>query len=102
MIRKLTSGILTFVAVASVVSFTLPIHAFASEAAVTSEKAITIAIEDAKFDKAQDAKAELVTENGAEVYKVTFYVGKAAVTYRIDAASGTVLGRTMNNAPVAN
>ena len=100
MFRKLTSGIMTFVTVASLITCVAPVS-FASDAAVTAEKAITIAVEDAKFDKAQDAKAEKVTENGAEVYKVTFYVGKAAVTYRIDAASGAVLGRTMNNAPVA-
>ena len=102
MLRKITSAILATAMAASIFTFGFTNQSFASDAAITEEGAITIAVEDAKVDKAQDAKAEKVTENGAEVFHVTFYVGKAKITYCIDAASGAIKTRHMNNAPVAN
>ena len=101
MLKKITSAILATAMAASIFTFGFTTQSFASEAAITAESAITIALEDSKYDKAQDAKAVKATENGAEIYQVTFYVGKATITYRIDASTGAVLGRNINNAPVA-
>ena len=102
MVKRIMAAILTTAMAASIFTFNFTVQSFASEAALTEDSAIEIALKDSAYAKdAKDAQAVQATENGAEIYKVTFYVGKAAITYRID-ASGNILGKTLNNAPVAN
>ena len=100
MMKRFLAGLVGMAMAASIFTFGFTTQSLASSSAITEEGAIAIAVENAKFDNVQNARAEKATVNGAEIFTVTFYVGKATVTYRIDAASGAVLGRTMNNAPI--
>ena len=100
MFKKITSVMLAFAMVASIACVG-SIKSYAAEeetVAITGEEAIAIALEDSAYGAAaQNARVDAA--EGADVYNVTFYVGKAVISYRIDAA-GAIIARSMNNAPI--
>ena len=89
MMKKLTSAIL-----AIAMMTTLSVSSFA--AGITAEEATQIALKDSNL-ATTEAIAE-AKDDGTFLVKV--YIGKASCSYKIDAATGNVISKTLNNAPI--
>jgi uncharacterized membrane protein YkoI len=100
MIKKILSGVMAMAMAASIFTFGFAAQTFAAEeAAINEEAALQIALDASRYtDKvAQYEKVWKDTVDGKEVYKVVFYVGKAAFTYRIDAATGEIISNAIKD-----
>ena len=100
MFKKVLSGIMAMAMAASIFTFGFSAQTFAAEeAAINEEAAFQIALDASKYTE-KVAKYEKVwkdTVDGKEVYKVIFYVGKVAFSYRIDAATGEILSSAIKD-----
>ena len=99
MMKRFVAGLAGIAMAASIFTFGFSNVSFAAENAAqkTEEEALKIAIDASKYSDKVVQYAKVWKDDGSDVYKIEFYVGKARFNFHIDAATGEIVKREVHS-----